>query len=161
MRLLVFILLLSCSSSQANKLSSFATDGCSLYPNGTWLHCCLVHDMSYWIGGEQNKREETDKELGQCLAKNGSSVNAKLMVGGVHLGGGANDVLPWAWGYGWKKNPGYKTLSSRELKEVEAGLDSVIPVMREYEDKLSEKQFEYILKKFQELRVQTAKELQK
>ena len=163
MRFLVLIFLLSCSFSKSkeNHLASFTTDGCSMYPNGTWLHCCLAHDLSYWAGGTVDEKNEVDHELAQCLAKNGSTLNTKVMTGGVQIGGGANNVLPWAWGYGWKKNLGYASLNSHELKEVETQMSSVIPVMREYEEKLSKNQFEYILDKYQKLQIRIAKELQK
>lgn len=163
MRFLVLIFLFSCSFSKSpeNHLAPFSTDGCTMYPNGTWLHCCLAHDMVYWTGGEKSLKEEADQELGMCLAKNGSTVNAKVMTGGVQIGGGANNVLPWAWGYGWEKNLGYSSMSEKQLVEINHQLDSVLPAMREYEAKLNKQQFAYVLNQYKKIRMKVARELQK
>lgn len=46
------------------ELSSFTSDGCSLFIDGTfenpelWKDCCFKHDIAYWKGGtEMSERQ--------------------------------------------------------------------------------------------------------
>lgn len=155
--LILVLFISSCATTKKKDihLRPFKTDGCTLYPDGNWLHCCIAHDMDYWIGGSYAEKEKADDELGACVAE--TKGNAKLMIEGVHFGGGPNDVLPWAWGYGWTKNPGYMALSEKQLYEVEVQLETVIPGVRELESRLSTKQLSYVLKRFQRLKVETSR----
>lgn len=153
---LVFLLLLlvGCATSNSpNKLSAFTTDGCSLYPDGIpliqpnkWLHCCIAHDLSYWAGGSKSQKDLADHELGRCVAEQ-SSVNAKMMYQGVHVGGGANSVLPWAWGYGWRHNPGYNDHAAYEVEEILYRENTILKGISVYEKVLTERQMKYIMER--------------
>lgn len=79
----------------------FTTDGCTLWPDSDWGHCCVAHDMEYWCGGSAAERFEADRQLGICLAKNGNTAMGRVMRIGTRLGGFAVLPVPWRWGYGW------------------------------------------------------------
>jgi hypothetical protein len=78
----------------------FTTDGCSLWPDGAWRECCIVHDVSYWCGGPATRRE-ADRRLRACVDERSGAVNPLLMYYGVRLGGSRWVPLPWRWGYGY------------------------------------------------------------
>ncbi|MCR9205500.1 MAG: phospholipase, partial [Halobacteriovoraceae bacterium] len=77
--LFLFILLfLAPLSLQAEEpvLHDYSTDGCSSYPDGNplsdgyeWLHCCIVHDYAYWVGGTADERYAADAEMNACIAE--------------------------------------------------------------------------------------------
>ena len=79
----------------------FTTDGCSLWPDSDWRHCCVTHDMAYWCGGTAEQRAAADKALQQCLADADKPVIGSLMRVGTRLGGLSILPFPWRWGYGW------------------------------------------------------------
>jgi hypothetical protein len=84
----------------AHPLFPFTTDGCSLWPDGSWRQCCLVHDVSYWCGGP-SARAEVDRELRSCVTAVSNRTNAFLMYAGIRLGGSRWLPFPWRWGYGY------------------------------------------------------------
>jgi hypothetical protein len=99
-------------------LDTFSTDGCSNYPDGKlhtlkkeWLHCCVVHDRAYWLGGMKSERKKADKALKQCIFNiNKSPLNklrAKAMYTAVRLFGGPKFNMSYSWGYGWSQNLDY------------------------------------------------------
>ena len=79
----------------------FTTDGCSLWPRGSWEECCVVHDMVYWCGGPDEARRKADRRLRSCAKDRSSGVNALLMYLGVRIGGSRWWPFPWRWGYGY------------------------------------------------------------
>jgi hypothetical protein len=112
-----------CASS--SELSDFATDGCSLFPDGTlrnrdrWFGCCYVHDVRYWEGGTQEARKRADNDLRACvLEATGDEVLATLMYDGVRVGG--HPVFPtwYRWGFGWPYERGYAPLTTGEQGQV-------------------------------------------
>ena len=81
--------------------SEFTTDGCSVFPDGQWQHCCVRHDKKYWCGGSSAERLEADDVFGACVAEASSPVLGRIARLGVRVGG-----VPWMpfwfrWGYGW------------------------------------------------------------
>jgi len=81
---------------------SFATDGCSYWPDGNWKDCCVTHDMAYWCGGTFGERLKADRELQRCVKrKSDSAVLSRAMQVGVFLGGGQLLPTSFRWGYGW------------------------------------------------------------
>lgn len=81
---------------------SFTTDGCSWWPDGTWAHCCVDHDVAYWCGGSFADRMAADRRLQECVGTaSRSSVLAPVMRAGVFLGGGQLMPTTYRWGYGW------------------------------------------------------------
>jgi len=73
-------------SSEINP-HAFKSDGCSGFPNGNWVECCVRHDLVYWVGGTREERAAADSALQKCVADKGHPVIAKLMYSGVRVGG--------------------------------------------------------------------------
>ncbi len=102
------------------RLRPFATDGCTLFPDGTseykdlWLNCCKKHDYEYWMGGTKAERLEADIELRNCVASVGRPKIAELMLKGVRAGGTPYLPTEFRWGFGWSYPRGYKRLTDRE-----------------------------------------------
>lgn len=111
-------------SSRAPSLRDFQTDGCSRFPEGTleepnlWAHCCILHDVKYWMGGTSAERRQADFELYKCVAETGHEKIAKLMHAGVRIGG--INMLPttWRWGYGWNNLRKNQPLTLEERRAV-------------------------------------------
>ena len=114
----------SCQSGRA--LRPFATDGCSLFPDGThsrpdaWHSACVMHDIAYWRGGTCDERRAADRKLRADVAARGYSRTAWWMYGGVRLGGSPWWPTPFRWGYGWPWGRGYRPLSESEKAQVAA-----------------------------------------
>ncbi|MDQ6961987.1 MAG: hypothetical protein Q9M28_05595 [Mariprofundaceae bacterium] len=104
----------------AAPLQPFQSDGCSLFPDGSWSkpeawsHCCLNHDLAYWQGGTAPQRQQADEELATCVQQAGFPVTATMMHMGVRIGG--SPFLPtwYRWGYGWSYGRAYQALSTLE-----------------------------------------------
>jgi hypothetical protein len=117
------------SSSLADDIMPFTSDGCSEFPNGTpnqkelWLACCTAHDFTYWQGGTYEERVKADQELKFCVAKVGEPAVAVLMLAGVRVGGTPYFPTSFRWGYGWPYLRGYKAVTPEEYKKIEAALD--------------------------------------
>jgi hypothetical protein len=112
-------------SASPSELSDFATDGCSLFPDGTlrnrdrWFGCCYVHDVRYWQGGTREAREGADSALRACvLEATGDEVLATLMYDGVRVGGHPAFPTWYRWGYGWPYERGYAPLTAGEQGQV-------------------------------------------
>lgn len=116
----------------AKKLYPFTTDGCSNWPNGNWLECCIVHDVSYWKGGTLEERKIADQKLGECVSRKNPEILGKLMEAGTQLGGSPKLPTSYRWGYGWNYNRNYLPLSPEELKQVEVyrSLAQLPPLIR-------------------------------
>jgi hypothetical protein len=96
--------------------NEFTTDGCSMWPDGSWRKCCVIHDMPYWCGGSAEDRNDADHRLSECVAKESSwPWLGSLMYAGVRFGGMPWWPVPWRWGYGWDWPPhGYEQLQPQE-----------------------------------------------
>ncbi len=81
--------------------TAFTSDGCSLWFDGDWLECCVVHDLAYWRGGIREERQKADRALKQCVADRGYPAMAGIMVAGVRVGGVWWLPTCFRWGYGW------------------------------------------------------------
>lgn len=114
-----------CNNLYAEQLKPFTTDGCSMFPDGTyqqnelWLSCCTAHDLAYWQGGSYQQRLVADESLKSCVAKVGQPQIAKLMLMGVRAGGTPYLPTSFRWGYGWSYPKLYGELNKEELKQVE------------------------------------------
>ena len=110
-------------------LRPFASDGCSLSPDGlpvagksqAWVQCCVVHDTYYWMGGTAEQRETADNELGQCIAEKGFKEIGDSFALAVKYFGGPDSSQTYRWGYGWNYRRPYKPLDQSEIAQV-AGL---------------------------------------
>jgi hypothetical protein len=104
---------------------TFTTDGCSVWPDGEWVECCVEHDMRYWCGGTRRARHAADQRLGECFAGLGHSVMADWIYLGVRVGGWPALPFSWRWGYGWPWPRGYdgelESALSTELHEGTSG----------------------------------------
>ncbi|MEJ2407473.1 MAG: hypothetical protein P8171_25045 [Candidatus Thiodiazotropha sp.] len=107
-----------------DQLKPFTTDGCSMFPDGTyqqqslWMECCIRHDIAYWQGGTEAQRLTADEALEACVSQVGEPKIAKLMLAGVRMGGSPYFPTSYRWGYGWPYRRGYEPLSDTEKKQV-------------------------------------------
>ncbi|HEV7293111.1 MAG TPA: hypothetical protein VGN79_12400 [Devosia sp.] len=69
------------------SMSSPSGDGCTLFPDGNWRHCCDAHDLAYTLGGD---KVLIDLELASCVAQTGNGLAALIMLLGLTAGG-------WLW----------------------------------------------------------------
>lgn len=123
--LIVFIFVLFVAiPSQADTLEPFTSDGCSVFPDGTfahktlWLKCCTQHDFEYWQGGTYQQRLISDRKLKSCVSEVGQPEIAALMLAGVRVGGTPYLPTPFRWGYGWPYPRFYGPLNKEELEQV-------------------------------------------
>ncbi len=136
------------------KLSNFKSDGCSSFPDGRlstkkneWLHCCFVHDMSYWIGGVKLEREAADKELKQCVTQVTSRTQGEAMQLGVEIGGGPQTGLTWRWAYGWNIEAPYFIREKRHYIEIKEKFKSIAVEVNRWDKEFSIQQRKYIKEK--------------
>lgn len=62
----------------------FPSDGCTLWFDGDWVHCCTAHDAAYASGMD---KLQADLELAVCVAQTGNGWMAVLMLLGLLLMG--------------------------------------------------------------------------
>ena len=129
-RCIVFgLCLLFSAGALAEALRPFTTDGCSLFPDGLpnhknlWLECCIEHDKAYWLGGTRAERKTADRALSSCVAQVNEPRIAKLMLGGVRVGGSPYWFSSFRWGYGWPYGRGYKAIGPEERALAEKFLE--------------------------------------
>ena len=124
MRLAPLLLLLAAACA-GPRLKPFATDGCTLFPDGTaqdkhlWRHCCVAHDRRCWMGGTKSERREADRALGECVAAVGKPKTGEWMRMGVRAGGTPYLPTGFRWGFGWRYPRGYKPLTNEERRLVQ------------------------------------------
>ena len=114
-----------------SRLADFASDGCSLFVDGTfekpelWKECCLLHDMAYWRGGTEEERKQADLAFKACVEKKtGDAALANLMYEAVRAGGAPHFPTWYRWGYGWPIGRGYKALTPEEEKLADEKLEA-------------------------------------
>ena len=86
---------------------AFTSDGCSMVPDGTWLTCCVEHDIAYWCGGSSDQRHDADRSFDACVTEKRSACLGTVMYAGVRAGGIPWTPFPWRWAYGWDGIQGY------------------------------------------------------
>lgn len=143
MRALVFLIfLLIASTSQANNLKPFATDGCSMWIDGTieqpnlWRHCCVAHDLDYWQGGSEAQRKKSDEDIQVCVKEAQGSGMAGYIYTNVRWGGSPYWMNYYRWGYGWDylDGPwprGYKVPTAEEQMQIDQLLPAAHQLMRD------------------------------
>lgn len=89
----------------------FRTDGCSRWPDGSWLDCCVEHDIAYWCGGTRDERRRADAALRECVSET-SSLGLAMYVG-VRVGGHPWWPARFRWGYGRRWPSGYACREER------------------------------------------------
>ncbi|NCN41613.1 hypothetical protein GW916_10255 [bacterium] len=105
------------------RIRPYKSDSCTLFPAGSWGHCCEAHDLEYWLGGTKQNRKNADLSFKQCVAESGGSILAAIMYLGVRMGGSAKFQTPWTWGFGWNYNRRYLPFSEEELVFAQKNLD--------------------------------------
>lgn len=83
----------------------FTTDGCSVWPDSDWGHCCVEHDIAYWCGGTPDDRAASDQALAACVDAAGGP--GGMMGLGARAGGIPWSPFPYRWAYGWEGIHGY------------------------------------------------------
>jgi hypothetical protein len=102
-------------------LGDFKSDGCSLFPDGSYYSCCYVHDVAYWPGGTAEDRKDADSALRACVKEvTGNGFLAAIMYWGVRLGGGPGHDTTYRWGFGWPYpyRKDYAPLTPEERKQL-------------------------------------------
>lgn len=142
-------------SDKPSTLNAFETDGCSAYPDGfphtsenEWLHCCMAHDMKYWIGGTYEEKQQADAELGLCVSEATNDYHGPLMEFGVSIGGSAFFNTSWRWGYGWENPLLYGPLTSLQQEELNQIYDSILIGMAPWEGYLNQDQMNHLMDRF-------------
>ena len=104
-------------------LRPFSTDGCSQSPDKLIgveiVDCCVRHDIAYWLGGTREEKEESDRQLGQCIQRQGSELMAKAYQTGVAIGGSPTLKNTFRWGYGWDSVRQYGPITPSEWNQAE------------------------------------------
>lgn len=127
--ILILPLLILSQTVSANDLRPFVSDYCSKWPEGKnedpaqWADCCFSHDLHYWVGGTNEERKNSDKELKECVKLNGASIESFLMYIGVRIGGNPGDAS-YAWGFGWKESRGYEKIPTDDLANAKSLLEN-------------------------------------
>jgi hypothetical protein len=88
------------------NLAEFKSDGCSMFPDGSYRICCEAHDLSYFSGGSWTARWRADKELYLCVSRTKGFQHrliAPVMWLGVRVGGLHFLPTSFRWGFGRKK----------------------------------------------------------
>ncbi len=105
-----------------NKLYPFETNGCSYSPDGTkveptkWQHCCVQHDLKYWMGGTAADRKQADADIKACIGDIQNELVGNMYYLVLRVAGSG----PHHWGYGWKYSKGEAEFSEKEKNEVAA-----------------------------------------
>lgn len=139
MKLSFFIFMLAFTVS-AQGIKSFETDGCTMYPDGTsdnpslWYHCCLEHDLRYWVGGDREDQKISDLKLKQCVRKVSTTWRAEIMYRGIRLGHLSPIKSKYKWGWGWKTPKKFSSLTNDEKAEALRMLEDaqgIDPIIKE------------------------------
>ena len=119
------LLVSGCQTVGQRGLSTFKSDGCSCFPDGTseqpdlWKRHCIEHDHAYWKGGTRQERKAADLKLRDGIQGEGNPVIARIAYAGVRIGGTPWLPTPWRWGFGWSYPRGYRELDEAEETEIE------------------------------------------
>lgn len=126
-RIILSVLLLSSvAQAREEKLTSFASDYCTFYPEGTyyrpglWQHCCLQHDLYFWAGGEKNDRLNANYQLRDCVEKVTNAKHAKAVYAGVTAAQYSPIKDPdQKFNNAWRSRPDYQRLSTEDIDRIE------------------------------------------
>ncbi len=135
-------LLLIATPVVADTLKAFATDGCSMWIDGPpgspnlWRHCCVAHDLAYWIGGTEEQRQQADDAMKQCIQKAQQPMMASHTYNSVRMGGGPYWPSSYRWGYGWHYLDGiwprgYRTPSPDEKAQINRLMPAALQLIAE------------------------------
>lgn len=71
---------------------SFEPNGCTMWPDGNYKHCCDAHDVAWHVGRTFMDKVSSDIDLLWCVATNSDIWNAMIMFIGVSTAG----LFVWA-----------------------------------------------------------------
>jgi hypothetical protein len=118
-------------SASESQLTSFETDYCTNYKEGTrkfpdlWKHCCLIHDMYFWAGGSKQDRFDSDLELRSCIEETGAYGQARVMYYAVRAGSYSPIKFPKKkWNHGWKDRATFQKLTTADIDMLEQEINS-------------------------------------
>jgi len=98
----LWAILLAGGDAAPASLADFKSDGCSMFPDGSYYSCCYLHDFAYWPGGTAQEKASADEALRACVREHsGSGFLAGVMYRGVRMGGGPGHHTTYRWGFGW------------------------------------------------------------
>lgn len=118
------IAFLFCFNLSALELKNFETDGCTKFVDGTienpkkWYHCCLMHDMKYWYGGDQKAMDLADRDLYECAYDAAGEFWANILYMGVRSGHYSPIKLKYQWAWGWTHPRTKMAQLSNQEKEI-------------------------------------------
>lgn len=114
------------ATAKAKALHEFETDYCTNYVEGTiknpdqWKHCCLIHDMYFWAGGDRSDRDKADLELKSCIEETGAPTQASIMYYAVRAGSYSPIKYPKRqWNNGWNDGRKERKLIRDDIELIE------------------------------------------
>lgn len=122
MRVLFLFICMASFQVSAQYIKNFHSDGCTYYPDGTkdeptlWQHCCLEHDLRYWVGGDKIDQQISDLKLRQCVSAVSTQLRGTLMYHGVKLGHLSPIKSKYKWSWGWRHDKEFSALTAQEKK---------------------------------------------
>lgn len=109
------------AEDKSDELLPFKTDYCTMFVDGNWGHCCLDHDLRYWIGGTIEEQNTSDNKLRSCVLDAAGSFWANLIFHGVRLGHHSPVKSPYQWAWGWgDDHPEFRELSKEDKARAAA-----------------------------------------
>jgi hypothetical protein len=84
------------------------SDGCTLFPQGDWRPCCVLHDKKYYYGGNRKQKFKADVQLMKGIAKRGHPIMGCIAFIGVTLFGGPYWPHQHRWNNGHKYSKSFK-----------------------------------------------------
>ena len=109
-------LLFSVNLYASQSIKPFETDYCTMFMEGTWGHCCLEHDLRYWIGGTKKEQLQSDIQLRSCVAESGGDFMANAIYYAVRAGHYSPVKHKYKWSWGWGPKEDFGKLSSEQKR---------------------------------------------
>jgi len=145
------IFALPMQSKAQNTLTPFVSDGCTGVstdlPNfngyDDFAHCCVIHDVVYWIGGPLNNKPYADRELKECL----NDANPVTLFTNVPTQIALDVIGQDHWGKGWTISRDMSVdFSKAEISEIYEKLKTLRQNAGEFnlQFRMNQKQNQYI-----------------
>lgn len=113
------------SEGEPISMKNFETDFCTMFKEGTksspslWKHCCIKHDLAYWVAGTKKDMRRADKEIKKCVTSSGEPFIANLMYSGIKIGhlSPVKNKFKWGWAHE-ESRKNYQELTPNEIEEI-------------------------------------------
>ncbi|MEX1099956.1 MAG: hypothetical protein WEB87_05995 [Bacteriovoracaceae bacterium] len=89
-----------------------------MFIDGNWQHCCLEHDLRYWIGGDKADQFASDLKLKACVKEEAGVLWANTIYHAVRLGHYSPIKNKYKWSWGWSEREEFSKLSALEKQTV-------------------------------------------